>query len=53
VIRVTRNTDYWKPGRPYLDGIEYTIIRNPSTGILAFVAGKVDILRRFFCRCRS
>ena len=22
-IKVTRNPDYWKPGRPYLDGIEY------------------------------
>src|SRR6516162_4382443 len=22
-ITVTRNPDYWKPGRPYLDGIEY------------------------------
>ena len=43
VIRVTRNPDYWKNGRPYLDGIEYTIIRNPSTGILAFVAGKFDM----------
>src|SRR5262249_10299931 len=21
-IKVTRNPDYWKPGRPYLDGIE-------------------------------
>src|ERR1700730_889921 len=48
VIRVTRNPDYWKKGRPYLDGIEYTIIRNPSTGILAFVAGKVDITSPFF-----
>src|SRR5271155_2122126 len=48
VIRVTRNPDYWKPGRPYLDGIEYTIIRNPSTGILAFVAGKVDMTSPFF-----
>src|SRR5437588_7956686 len=25
-ITVTRNPDYWKPGRPYLDGIEYKII---------------------------
>jgi len=25
-IKVARNPDYWKPGRPYLDGIEYTII---------------------------
>ena len=31
-IKVTRNPDYWKKDRPYLDGIEYTIIKNPSTG---------------------
>lgn len=48
VIRVTRNPDYWKPGRPYLDGIEYTIIKNPSTGILAFVAGRFDMTSMFF-----
>jgi len=42
-IKVTRNPDYWKPGRPYLDGIEYTIIKNLSTAILAFVAGKFDM----------
>jgi ABC-type transport system substrate-binding protein len=24
-IKLTKNTDYWKPGG-YLDGIEYTII---------------------------
>src|SRR6516164_1628461 len=42
-ITVTRNPDYWKAGRPYLDGIEYTIIRNLSTAILAFVAGKFDM----------
>jgi peptide/nickel transport system substrate-binding protein len=43
VIRVTRNPQYWKPGRPYLDGIEYTIVRNVSTAILAFAAGKFDM----------
>ena len=42
-ITVARNPDYWKPGRPYLDGIEYTIILNRSTAILAFVAGKFDM----------
>ena len=26
-IRLARNPDYWKPGRPYLDGIEFTIMR--------------------------
>jgi len=41
-IRVTRNPDYWKPGRPYLDGIDYTIIANPATQLLAFTAGKLD-----------
>ena len=42
VIRVARNPDYWKAGRPYLDGIEYTIIKNPSTAIMAFAAGNFD-----------
>jgi peptide/nickel transport system substrate-binding protein len=42
VIRMTRNPDYWKQGRPYLDGIEFTIIRGVSTANLAFVAGKLD-----------
>jgi peptide/nickel transport system substrate-binding protein len=43
VIRVIRNPDYWKEGRPYLDGIEWAIIRDVSTRNLAFIAGKVDL----------
>src|SRR5471030_2550100 len=42
-IKVVRNPDYWKPGRPYLDAIEYTIIPNRSTALLAFIAGQVDM----------
>jgi peptide/nickel transport system substrate-binding protein len=42
-IKVTRNPEYWKPDRPYLDGIEYTIIRNQATAVLSFVSGKVDM----------
>src|SRR5207253_1452011 len=41
-VKVTRNLDYWKKDRPYLDGIEYTIIKNLSTAVLAFVSGKFD-----------
>src|ERR1700746_3478139 len=41
-IRVTRNPGYWKKDRPYLDGIEWTIIRNPSTAVMAFAAGNFD-----------
>ncbi len=42
-IKVARNPDYWKPGLPYLDGLEYIISRNRSTAILAFVAGKYEL----------
>jgi peptide/nickel transport system substrate-binding protein len=42
-IKVARNPDYWKPDRPYLDGIEYSIIPNVSTQMLAFAAGKFDM----------
>ena len=42
-IKVVRNPNYWKKGLPYLDGIEYTIIPNRSTAVLAFTAGKFDM----------
>ena len=42
-IKLTRNADYWKKGRPYLDGIEYTIMPNRSTALLSFIAGKFDL----------
>ena len=47
-IKVTRNPDYWKKDRPYLDGIEYQIIKNVATGSLAFVSGKVDMTSWYF-----
>ena len=42
-VRLVKNPDYWKPGRPYLDGIDFTIIPNRSTAMLAFVAGQFDM----------
>jgi len=42
-ITVTRNRDYWKPGKPYLDGIEYRIIQDVSTRLLSFMAGNEDV----------
>src|SRR6266436_5009444 len=41
-VKVTRNPDYWKKGLPLLDGIEYTIIKNLSTAVLALISGKFD-----------
>ncbi|MGZ5907987.1 MAG: ABC transporter substrate-binding protein [Reyranella sp.] len=42
-IKVTKNTDYWKKGRPYLDAIEFTIVPNRATAMLSFVSGRFDI----------
>ena len=43
-IKVARNPDYWKKGKPYLDGIEFTIVPNRGTAILSFVSGRFDIV---------
>ncbi len=43
-IKVTRNPHYWKPGRPYLDGIEYTIIKSVATGMMGFTSGTFDMV---------
>jgi peptide/nickel transport system substrate-binding protein len=43
-IKVSKNPHYWKPGRPYLDGIEYTIMREAGPRNLAFFAGKFDMI---------
>ena len=42
-MKFVRNADYWKKGHPYLDAIEWRIIPNRSTRILAFVAGEFDL----------
>jgi peptide/nickel transport system substrate-binding protein len=43
IIKVARNPDYWKPGRPYLDGIEHRIIKDVSTRLLSFISGNEDV----------
>jgi peptide/nickel transport system substrate-binding protein len=43
VVRTARNPDYWKPGRPHLDSIEWHIIPDIATRNLTFIAGKFDI----------
>ena len=42
-IRLERNPNYWKPGLPYLDAIEWQMVPNRSTRLLGFIAGKFDI----------
>ena len=42
-VKLTKNPDYFKKGLPYLDGIEYKVIPNRSTRMLAFIAGEFDM----------
>src|SRR6266513_3029715 len=42
-LKLERNPDYWKPGLPHLDAIEYTIVPNRSTAVLGFIAGTFDM----------
>jgi ABC-type transport system substrate-binding protein len=42
-IKMVKNPDYFKKGRPYLDAIEFKIVENRSTRILAFAAGDFDM----------
>jgi len=42
-VRLIRNPDYWKPGRPFVDGLEFPIVPNVATRNLMFVAGNVDM----------
>jgi peptide/nickel transport system substrate-binding protein len=41
-ISYVKNTDYWKPGLPYLDGINYKIITDEQARIAALEAGQLD-----------
>ena len=42
-LELARNPDYWRPDRPFLDGITYQIISSRATRQLAFVAGEFDL----------
>src|SRR4030095_17069371 len=43
-ILVKRNEKYWKPDRPYPDGIEISIIPELATGARSVTAGQNDLM---------
>ena len=43
LIEYVKNTDYFLKGRPYLEGIRYTIIRDRNTRYSAIQAGRQDV----------
>jgi peptide/nickel transport system substrate-binding protein len=42
-VKFVKNNDYWQPGKPYLDGIEYQIIADSVTALLTFRKGDADV----------
>ena len=42
-IKLARNPDYFKKGKPYLDAIEWFVVPSVSTRALAFTAGEHDM----------
>ena len=40
---MTRNDAYWRPGLPYLDGLNIAIITEPTTGLRSVIAGENDL----------
>lgn len=45
VAEYVRNPDYWKPGRPYLDGVRNRHFADEGLAFAAFRAGELDIVR--------
>jgi hypothetical protein len=43
---VVKNPDYWKPGVPHVDAIEYTLLRNRSRGGSTVVARTRDLQKQ-------
>jgi peptide/nickel transport system substrate-binding protein len=42
-VEYVKNPDYFVKGRPYLDGLRYTIIRERGTATAALQTGRVDV----------
>ncbi len=51
-INATRNPLYWGP-RPHLDNLFYKIISDPSTQLLEFQAGHVDVIQPLYSQVPS
>jgi ABC-type transport system substrate-binding protein len=43
-IEFERFDDYWQKGKPYLDGIKWVHITDPTVGLTAFKAGELDVI---------
>jgi peptide/nickel transport system substrate-binding protein len=37
-----RNPDYYREGQPYVDGVEWLVLEDPSTGLAMYRTGQID-----------
>ena len=44
LIKFERFDDYWQKGKPYLDGVEWVVIKDPMVLSASFQAGEVDAI---------
>jgi len=51
-VVVTRHTEYWRAGLPYLDGIEFSIIPELATGLRSVVSKQNDLAYQLSARYR-
>jgi peptide/nickel transport system substrate-binding protein len=42
-IKYVKNPNYWIKGKPYLDEIDFIIIKDPTTRLASFKAGNIDV----------
>ncbi|MBI3327126.1 MAG: ABC transporter substrate-binding protein [Nitrospinae bacterium] len=49
-VVIQRNPNYFKKGLPYLDGIEFRIMRDPLAAITSLRTGAIDLLTRVTIR---
>ena len=40
-VQYERNPNYWKPGRPFIDGMQHFIITDPARAIAAYRTGQI------------
>lgn len=43
-VVLTRHENYWKPGRPYLDGVEFAIITDQATALRSVTSAQNDMV---------
>ena len=43
-VVMTRNENYWRPGKPHLDGLNFQIIPELNTGLRSVTAGQNDYI---------